>query len=183
MRPNNVMRSQNICRQKMVRWVARLLVALGLSAPATSDATVIEDIPSVAASSEEHERDRLNESSYVGDRISLNFQSIEVRAALQLIADVTNLNLVASDSVTGSITLRLQNIPWDQALELVLKTRGLDSRQIGNVLMVAPAQEIAERERQEARVGQRALAAVRREEVARRDRSAGDVTPSVSEAA
>ena len=108
-----------------------------------------EYILSVAALSEEQKRERLNEFDYVGDRISLNFQSIEVRAVLQLIADFTELNLVASDSVTGSITLRLQNVPWDQALDLVLKTRGLDSRKIGNVLMVAPAQEIAERERQE----------------------------------
>ena len=72
-----------------------------------------------------------------------------MRAVLQLIADFTELNLVASDTVTGNITLRLQNVPWDQALELVLRTKGLDSRQIGNVLMVAPANEIAERERQE----------------------------------
>lgn len=108
-----------------------------------------EYILAVAALSEEEKRERLSEFDYVGDRISLNFQSIEVRAVLQLIADFTELNLVASDSVTGSITLRLQNVPWDQALDLVLKTRGLDSRQIGNVLMVAPAQEIAERERQE----------------------------------
>jgi len=103
----------------------------------------------VTALDEEEQRDRLNQFDYVGDRISLNFQSIEVRAVLQLIADFTELNLVASDSVEGSITLRLQDVPWDQALDLVLKTRGLDSRQIGNVLMVAPAQEIAERERQE----------------------------------
>ena len=108
-----------------------------------------EYILAVAALSEDEKRERLNEFDYVGDRISLNFQNIEVRAVLQLIADFTELNLVASDSVTGSITLRLQNVPWDQALDLVLKTRGLDSRQIGNVLMVAPAQEIAERERQE----------------------------------
>ena len=108
-----------------------------------------EYILAVAALREEEKRERLNEFDYVGDRISLNFQSIEVRAVLQLIADFTELNLVASDSVTGSITLRLQNVPWDQALDLVLKTRGLDSRQIGSVLMVAPAQEIAERERQE----------------------------------
>jgi type IV pilus assembly protein PilQ len=92
---------------------------------------------------------RKNEFSYVGDRISLNFQDIEVRAVLQLIADFTELNLVASDTVSGRITLRLQNVPWDQALELVLKTKGLDKRQIGNVLMVAPAAEIAERERQQ----------------------------------
>ena len=92
---------------------------------------------------------RKNEFSYVGDKLSLNFQDIDVRAVLQLIADFTELNLVASDTVSGRITLRLQNVPWDQALELVLKTKGLDKRQVGNVLMVAPAAEIAERERQE----------------------------------
>lgn len=87
--------------------------------------------------------------AYTGEKLSLNFQDIEVRSVLQLIADVTELNLVASDTVKGSITLRLDNVPWDQALDLVLKTKGLDKRQIGNVLMVAPAAEIAERERQE----------------------------------
>ncbi|MFL0801497.1 MAG: type IV pilus secretin PilQ [Agarilytica sp.] len=87
--------------------------------------------------------------SYVGDRLSLNFQNIPVRNVLQLIADFTGLNLVASDTVSGSITLRLDNVPWDQALDIVLKTKGLDKRQMGNVLMVAPAAEIAERERQE----------------------------------
>lgn len=93
--------------------------------------------------------ERLNEFAYVGERISLNFQDIEVRAVLQLIADFTELNLVASDTVSGRITLRLKNVPWDQALELVLRTKGLDKRQVGNVLMVAPAAEIAERERQQ----------------------------------
>ena len=87
--------------------------------------------------------------AYVGEKMSLNFQDIQVRNILQLIADFTDLNLVASDTVTGSITLRLENVPWDQALDIVLKTKGLDKRQIGNVLMVAPAAEIAERERQE----------------------------------
>jgi len=86
---------------------------------------------------------------YVGERLSLNFQDIQVRSVLQLIADFTDLNLVASDTVRGSITLRLENVPWDQALDLVLKTKGLDKRQIGNVLMVAPAAEIAQREKQE----------------------------------
>ncbi len=108
-----------------------------------------EYVLAVAPMTPEEKRERLNEFNYVGDRISLNFQNIEVRSVLQLIADFTELNLVASDSVTGNITLRLQNVPWDQALDLVLKTRGLDSRKIGNVLMVAPAQEIAERERLE----------------------------------
>ena len=108
-----------------------------------------EYILAVAPMTLEGKREQLNEFDYVGDRISLNFQNIEVRAVLQLIADFTDLNLVASDSVAGNITLRLQSVPWDQALDLVLKTRGLDSRQMGNVLMVAPAQEIAERERLE----------------------------------
>ncbi|MFJ4250798.1 type IV pilus assembly protein PilQ [Pseudomonas helmanticensis] len=88
-------------------------------------------------------------NAYVGEKLSLNFQDIDVRSVLQLIADFTNLNLVASDTVQGGITLRLQNVPWDQALDLVLKTKGLDKRKIGNVLLVAPADEIAARERQE----------------------------------
>ncbi|MFH0024454.1 type IV pilus secretin PilQ [Pseudomonas fluorescens] len=87
--------------------------------------------------------------AYIGEKLSLNFQDIDVRSVLQLIADFTNLNLVASDTVQGGITLRLQNVPWDQALDLVLKTKGLDKRKIGNVLLVAPADEIAARERQE----------------------------------
>ncbi len=86
---------------------------------------------------------------YSGEKLSLNFQDIEVRSVLQLIADFTDLNLVASDTVTGRITLRLKNVPWDQALELILKTKGLDKRQAGNVLLVAPAAEIAAREKLE----------------------------------
>lgn len=108
-----------------------------------------EYVISVKPLSKKEVEKRKNEFNYVGDRISLNFQDIEVRAVLQLIADFTELNLVASDTVSGRITLRLQNVPWDQALELVLKTKGLDKRQVGNVLMVAPAAEIAERERQQ----------------------------------
>ena len=87
--------------------------------------------------------------AYSGEKLSLNFQDIDVRSVLQLIADFTDLNLVASDTVQGNITLRLQNVPWDQALDLVLKTKGLDKRKVGNVLLVAPADEIAARERQE----------------------------------
>jgi type IV pilus assembly protein PilQ len=86
---------------------------------------------------------------YKGEKLSLNFQDIEVRSVLQLIADFTDLNLVASDTVSGRITLRLKNVPWDQALDLILKTKGLDKRQIGNVLLVAPAAEIAAREKLE----------------------------------
>lgn len=95
------------------------------------------------------EKQKVDRSLYTGDKLSLNFQDIEVRAVLQLIADFTKLNLVASDTVQGNITLRLQNVPWDQALDLILKTKGLDKRQVGNVLLVAPAAEIADRERQE----------------------------------
>ncbi len=91
--------------------------------------------------------ERQNKFAFVGKKLSLNFQDIEVRSVLQLIADFTDLNLVASDTVTGNITLRLENVPWDQALAIVLKAKGLDKRQEGNVLMVAPAVEIAERER------------------------------------
>ncbi len=85
--------------------------------------------------------------AFNGERLTLNFQNIEVRSVLQIIAEFTSLNLVASDTVTGSITLRLDNVPWDQALEIILKAKGLDKRQEGNVLMVAPAAEIAEQER------------------------------------
>lgn len=98
---------------------------------------------------DEAEKRRKAKFPYSGEKLSLNFQDIEVRSVLQLIADFTNLNLVASDTVDGRITLRLQNVPWDQALDLILKTKGLDKRQVGNVLMVAPADEIANRERLE----------------------------------
>ncbi|KKN50518.1 hypothetical protein LCGC14_0632020 [marine sediment metagenome] len=100
-------------------------------------------------SEEEAESRREEKFPYTGEKLSLNFQDIEVRSVLQLIADFTGLNLVASDTVGGSITLRLQNVPWDQALDLILKTKGLDKRQIGNVLLVAPADEIAAREKLE----------------------------------
>ena len=86
---------------------------------------------------------------FVGERLSINFQNIEVRAVLQLIADFTGLNLVVSDSVTGNLTLRLQNVPWDQALDIILRTKGLDKRQNGNVMLVAPSEEIATREKLE----------------------------------
>lgn len=95
------------------------------------------------------EKRRAERFAYTGEKLSLNFQDIDVRSVLQLIADFTDLNLVASDTVQGNITLRLQNVPWDQALDLVLKTRGLDKRKVGNVLLIAPADEIAARERQE----------------------------------
>ncbi|HEX5514336.1 MAG TPA: type IV pilus secretin PilQ [Gammaproteobacteria bacterium] len=98
---------------------------------------------------EQQEARRSAEGRYSGERLSLSFQDIEVRAVLQLIADFTGLNIVVSDTVTGNITLRLQDVPWDQALDIILKTKGLDLRKQGNVMLVAPAAEIAARERLE----------------------------------
>lgn len=92
---------------------------------------------------------RAAEPRFTGERISLSFQSIEVRALLQIIADVAGTNLVVSDSVTGEIAMRLQNVPWDQALDIVLCSKGLAARQEGNVIVVAPMEEVAARERAE----------------------------------
>ncbi|WP_137973472.1 type IV pilus secretin PilQ [Pseudomonas sp. F(2018)] len=123
------------------------------------------------------EKRKVEAFAYSGEKLSLNFQDIDVRSVLQLIADFTNLNLVASDTVQGNITLRLQNVPWDQALDLVLKTRGLDKRQVGNVLLVAPADEIAARERQELEAKQQLaeLAPLRREVVQLNYAKASDI--------
>ena len=98
---------------------------------------------------EEEVANKKKKFGYTGERLSLNFQNIEVRAVLQLIADFTEKNLVASDTVGGNVTLRLKNVPWDQALDIILKSRGLDKREIGNVMMVAPQEEIANREKLE----------------------------------
>jgi type IV pilus assembly protein PilQ len=86
---------------------------------------------------------------YTGERLTLNFQDLETRAVLQLIADFSGLNIVVSDTVQGSVTLRLQNVPWDQALDIVMTTKGLDMRRNGNVIIVAPAEEISAREQAE----------------------------------
>ena len=86
---------------------------------------------------------------YTGEKLSLNFQSIEVRSVLQLLADFTDMNLVASDSVGGSVTLRLNNVPWDQALDIILKSKGLAKRITGNVMMVGPQAEVAAQEKLE----------------------------------
>ncbi len=97
----------------------------------------------------EAEKLRAEKKLFTGERLSLMFQDIEIRAVLQIIAQHTGLNLVASDTVSGNLTLRLQNVPWDQALDIILKTKGLDKRIDGNVMLVAPAQEIAAREKLE----------------------------------
>lgn len=85
---------------------------------------------------------------YAGEKLSLNFQNIEVRSLLQVIADFTSFNVVTSDSVSGSVTLRLKDVPWDQALDIILQAKGLDKRKNGNVLWIAPKDEIAAREKQ-----------------------------------
>ena len=97
----------------------------------------------------EVEQRRAEIKVYEGERLSLNFQDIEVRAVLQLLADFTGLNMVVSDTVSGRITLRLKNVPWDQAMDIILKTKGLSMRRNDNVILVAPTEEIAAREKLE----------------------------------
>jgi type IV pilus assembly protein PilQ len=98
-------------------------------------------------SKDEIEENRKAKFGYVGEKLSLNFQDIEVRSVLQLLADFTDLNIVVSDSVKGRLTLRLKNVPWDQALEIILQSKSLGKRQSGSVIMIAPAEEIANREK------------------------------------
>ena len=129
----------------------QLLITPGLSeydymAYQAGNSYQIEVRPLTAAEAKDLKRDKLG---YSGEKLSLNFQNIEVRAVLQLIADFTGLNIVASDTVNGSITLRLKNVPWDQAFDIILRTRGLGKRQTGNVILVAPNGELAEREKLE----------------------------------
>jgi len=95
---------------------------------------------------EEIERKALQAPIYTGERLSLNFQIIPVSSALTILSEFTNINMITSDTVSGSIALRLNQVPWDQALDLILKTKGLDKRQNGNVMLIAPAEEIAARE-------------------------------------
>ena len=112
-----------------------------------ADEKLTIDIKPVVKTDDEKERKR--KFGYTGERLSLNFQNIEVRAVLQLLADFTGINMVTSDTVSGNLTLRLKNVPWDQALDIVLKTKGLSKRQTGNVMLVAPSEEITAREKLE----------------------------------
>ncbi|WP_169303653.1 type IV pilus secretin PilQ [Guyparkeria sp. SB14A] len=98
---------------------------------------------------EEEQRTSLGKKEYTGERLTLKFQDIQVRPLLQLIADFTGNNIVVSDTVQGSISLRLENVPWDQALDLIMTTKGLSSRENGNVIYVAPTDEIAARDKAE----------------------------------
>jgi type IV pilus assembly protein PilQ len=90
---------------------------------------------------------RLVRPGFVGEKLSLNFQNVEVRAVLQVIADFTGLNIITSDTVTGNLTLRLRDVPWDQALDIILQSKGLDMRKTGNVVWIAPRDELATREK------------------------------------
>ena len=110
-----------------------------------SDSTFTLELKPI--SKEAQEKAAKEKFGYTGERLSLNFQDIEVRSVLQLIADFTGLNVVVSDSVSGTLTLRLKNVPWDQALDIILKTKGLDKRKSGNVLLIAPTEEIAQQEK------------------------------------
>ncbi len=118
------------------------------SAYQTADQYVVEVAPKkVDTASKDAKLARLGqEPSYNGKRVTFNFQDIPVRSALQLIADISGLNLVASDSVGGSVTLRLVNVPWDQALDVILRAKSLDKRRNGNVVWVAPQAELAKYE-------------------------------------
>jgi type IV pilus assembly protein PilQ len=116
-----------------------------------SDSDLIIEI--AARTEDEDEQDPYaielyEEKTYTGTRVTFNFQDIPVRSVLQLIADVSNLNIVVADNVGGSLTLRLTNVPWDQALDIILDARNLDKRENGNVIWIAPAADIAAREQQ-----------------------------------
>lgn len=114
-----------------------------------NDLYVVEVRPPQKSKEQEDKEAQFDPSKkkYVGDLLSLNFQDIEVRAILQILADFTGLNIVVSDSVKGNLTLRLQNVPWDQALDIILRTKGLAMRQNGNVIFIAPTEEVAAREK------------------------------------
>ncbi len=114
-----------------------------------NDLYVVEVRPPQKSKEEEDKEAQFDPSKkkYIGDLLSLNFQDIEVRAILQILADFTGLNIVVSDSVKGNLTLRLQNVPWDQALDIILRTKGLSMRQNGNVIFIAPTEEVAAREK------------------------------------
>ena len=112
-----------------------------------ADTKFILDVRSLAEDSREFARGKPNKRGYVGEKLSLNFQNVEVRAVLQVIADFTGLNIITSDTVTGNLTLRLKDVPWDQALDIMLQAKGLDKRQVGNVILIAPRDEIAAKEK------------------------------------
>ena len=150
-------------KQKEGRWIAWALILCSLTGQREAAAQTLEPSLLVPAFTPQREgkasltpNDPLRSSGFgmafgapfSGEKISLNFQQIELRALLQVIADFTQINLIASDAVTGSTTVRLMNVPWDQALDIVLESKGMGSRRQGNVIWVAPKDEWLQREKQ-----------------------------------
>ncbi|EGI77403.1 type II and III secretion system protein [Hylemonella gracilis ATCC 19624] len=153
-----------------------LLLLVAASGLAPARATAIDEVPPVGEPTTAQAQPRVEvlpraasldetaaQSRYSGQKLTLNFQNIDIRALLQVIADFSGFNVVTSDKVSGNVTLRLRDVPWDQALDILLQSKGLDQRREGNVLWVAPRQEIAARERQdsEARAAQEGLEPLR----------------------
>ncbi|MCE5181703.1 MAG: type IV pilus secretin PilQ [Betaproteobacteria bacterium] len=124
-----------------------------------------------------------SKTGYVGDKLSLNFQNIEVRAVLEVLAEFTGLNIIYSDSVSGNLTLRLKDVPWDQALDIILQTKGLSMRKSGNVIWIAPTDELATKEKLELEAGQQILdlSPVRTESFQMKYQKAADVKTILSD--
>ena len=112
----------------------------------------------VRAKTDEPGKTTAGKPKYTGDKLSLNFQNVEVRSVLQVIADFTGLNIITSDTVTGNLTLRLKDVPWDQALDIIMQSKGLDKRVNGNVIWVAPKDELIAKEKSELESRQSTLA-------------------------
>ncbi|MDD5240665.1 MAG: type IV pilus secretin PilQ [Sulfuricella sp.] len=124
-----------------------------------------------------------SKTGYVGDKLSLNFQNIEVRAVLEVLAEFTGLNIIYSDSVSGNLTLRLKDVPWDQALDIILHTKGLSMRKSGSVIWIAPSDELATKEKLELETGQQILdlSPVRTESFQMKYQKAADVKTILSD--
>jgi type IV pilus assembly protein PilQ len=137
---------QSISTTAGVHGGARMDIAVSGNVETSAYQTADQYVVEIAPKKKDPATDKLakgREPVYSGNRVTFNFQDIPVRSALQLLADISGLNLVASDSVGGSVTLRLVNVPWDQALDVVLRAKGLDKRRNGNVVWIAPQQELA----------------------------------------
>ena len=145
-----------------------------------SDTQFVVEVKPISADSRADQRGR-----YTGEKLSLNFQNVEVRAVLNVIADFTDLNIITSDTVSGNITLRLKDVPWDQAMDIILQTRGLDSRRSGNVIWIAPRDELATREKLALEAAQQIndLEQTRTESFVMNYQKAGDVAKLLADAA
>ncbi len=135
---------------------ARMEIAIKGNVDTSSYQTGQQYVIEVAPKKQDAQSAKGQEPVYSGNRVTFNFQDIPVRSALQLLADISGLNLVASDTVSGSVTLRLVNVPWDQALDVVLRAKGLDKRRNGNVIWIAPQKELADYEQSVANARQKA---------------------------